>query len=143
MGELLLVVQAKTQTRSHPTAPARPLVGGGLTDGFDRQAKHSGLVWNREIRAFPKSITARTPGTVTLVSATLVASTMRRRVPEANTLAWSSTESRPYSGRFPNGPPDGAAAGDPACMTSAHGSHAPPKGRSARPPLAFRQFHRM
>ena len=43
MGELLLVVQAKTQARAHPTAAARPLVGGGLTDGFDRQAEHSGF----------------------------------------------------------------------------------------------------
>ena len=43
MGELLLVVQTKTQTWAHPTATTGPLVRGGLTDGFDRKTKHSGF----------------------------------------------------------------------------------------------------
>ena len=43
-------------------------------------------------------MTNRTPGIVSEVSATLVASTTRRRVCPANTLSWSGPVSRPYSG---------------------------------------------
>ncbi len=52
----------------------------------------------RLMRAVPASITYRMPGTVRLVSATLVASTMRRRMPagrEPKTRCWSAALSRP------------------------------------------------
>ena len=48
----------------------------------------------REIRAVPGSITYRMPGTVSDVSATLVASTIRRPVCGAKTLCWSAADSR-------------------------------------------------
>ncbi len=48
----------------------------------------------REIRAVPGSITYRMPGTVSDVSATLVASTIRRPVCGANTRCCSAAESR-------------------------------------------------
>ena len=51
------------------------------------------------MRAVPASITYLMPGTVRLVSATLVASTTRRRMPGArfvsNTRCWSAALSRP------------------------------------------------
>ncbi len=48
----------------------------------------------REIRAVPGSITYRMPGTVSEVSATLVASTMCRARCGEKTLCWSAVESR-------------------------------------------------
>ena len=39
------------------------------------------------------------PGTVIEVSATLVASTTRRRAPVRNTLSWSATLNREYKGK--------------------------------------------
>ena len=51
------------------------------------------------MRAVPASITYLMPGTVRLVSATFVASTMRRRTPATvegwNTRCWSAEDSRP------------------------------------------------
>ncbi len=54
-----------------------------------------------EMRAVPGSMTYLMPGTVSEVSATLVASTTRRAAPGArrwNTLCWSAADSREYSG---------------------------------------------
>ena len=48
----------------------------------------------REMRAVPGSTTYRMPGTVSDVSATFVASTIRRPVCGAKTLCWSAAESR-------------------------------------------------
>ena len=79
----------KRRHKPGPTRPQRPdrwWAEAWLMGSTGKRSTRV-LVWNREIRAIPKSITARTPGTVTLVSATLVASTMRRRFPEAKTLA--------------------------------------------------------
>jgi hypothetical protein len=51
------------------------------------------------MRAVPASMTYLMPGTVRLVSATFVASTMRRRVPAVddgwNTRCWSALLRRP------------------------------------------------
>ena len=55
----------------------------------------------RLMRAVPVSTTYRIPGTVRLVSATLVARTMRLRMPagaRSNTRCCSAALSRPYSG---------------------------------------------
>ena len=49
----------------------------------------------REIRAVPGSMTYRIPGTVSEVSATFVASTMRRRPLGAKTRCWSAIDCRP------------------------------------------------
>ena len=54
----------------------------------------------RGSRASPVSITARTPGSVTLLSATLVAKTTRRCAPGANTRACSSTLISPCSAQI-------------------------------------------
>ena len=54
----------------------------------------------REIRAVPGSITYLMPGTVSEVSATLVASTIRRCEDGANTRFCSAMDSRPNSGRI-------------------------------------------
>ena len=58
------------------------------------------------MRATPVSMTAVMPGTVSEVSATLVASTTRRRVCGSNTRCCSAAESREYSGTMskPRGP---------------------------------------
>ena len=52
----------------------------------------------REMRAVPGSTTYRMPGTVSEVSATLVASTTRRPACGANTRCCSAADSRAYSG---------------------------------------------
>ena len=53
----------------------------------------------RLMRAVPASMTYLMPGTVRLVSATFVASTIRRRTPATvegwNTRCWSAEDSRP------------------------------------------------
>ncbi len=54
----------------------------------------------REMRANPGSITKRMPGTVSEVSATFVASTMRRPVWSLKIFCWSPAARRPYSGRI-------------------------------------------
>ncbi|SKT89900.1 Uncharacterised protein [Mycobacteroides abscessus subsp. abscessus] len=51
------------------------------------------------MRAVPGSMTYRMPGTVSEVSATLVASTTRLPVCDAKTLCCSAVGSRAYSGR--------------------------------------------
>jgi hypothetical protein len=84
-------MQMPASTRPH--RPARWLAEAWLTGSI-------GSLWTlvrveyREIRATPASTTYRMPGTVSDVSATLVASTTRRRPCCSKTLCCSADESR-------------------------------------------------
>ena len=76
--EVLLGVQPDADAVGDAPAAALPLVGRRLGDRLDRQPLDLRPVLYREIRAVPVSITYLMPGTVSEVSATLVAKTTRR-----------------------------------------------------------------
>src|SRR5665648_643193 len=77
--------------------PARWLAEAWLTGSIGSRCTLVALD-QREIRAVPGSTTYRTPGTVSEVSATLVARMTRRVVCRANTRCCSADDSRAYSG---------------------------------------------
>ena len=93
--EVLLRVQADAGARRDAPAPARSLGGGRLRDRLDRAAAAPwcGGCTGRCGRCRDRS-RRRCPGTVSDVSATLVASTMRRPGCGANTRCCSAADSR-------------------------------------------------
>src|SRR5665647_1436725 len=82
---------------TRPQRPARWLAEAWLTGSIGSRCTLVALD-QREIRAVPGSTTYRTPGTVSEVSATLVARMTRRVVCRANTWCCSADDSRAYSG---------------------------------------------
>src|SRR5674476_666184 len=82
---------------TRPQRPARWLAEAWLTGSIGSRCTLVALD-QREIRAVPGSTTYRTPGTVSEVSATLVARMTRRVVCRANTRCCSADDSRAYSG---------------------------------------------
>ncbi len=82
--------------------PQRPLRWFALACDTDSMGRCCTFVrWlYREIRAVPGSTTYLIPGTVSEVSATLVASTIRRPGCDWNTRCCSAADSRAYSGRI-------------------------------------------
>ena len=81
-----------------PARPERWLALAWLIASIGRRCTFARTEY-RLMRAVPASTTYLMPGTVRLVSATLVASTTRRRMPGArfvsNTRCWSAALSRP------------------------------------------------
>ncbi len=84
--------QSRTQ-RPGPSRPARPArwVGRRATDRAESQPVEAVPASKRAIRANPPSTTVVTPSTVSAVSATLVASTTRRRGPARSARLCSSS----------------------------------------------------
>ena len=74
-----IAATAGTPAIGDAAGAAGALVGGGLRNGGDLESREPLFGSKRGSRASPLSITTRTPGRVTLDSATLVASTTRRR----------------------------------------------------------------
>ncbi len=93
-------MQMPSATR--PQRPARWFALAWLTGSIGSRCTLSRWLY-REIRAVPGSTTYRMPGTVSDVSATLVASTIRRPGCGAKTRCCSAADSRAYSGSTSTG----------------------------------------
>src|SRR5665648_516561 len=122
---------------TRPHRPARWFADAWLTGSIGSRCTLVALD-QREIRAVPGSTTYRTPGTVSEVSATLVARTTRRVVCRANTRCCSADDSRAYSGNSSTArglrvPAGVHRAGDPAHLAGL-GDSADGRGGRRRDP---------
>ena len=96
---------SKLPKRTHTpaaTRPARPrrCSSEAWLAGSTNNLSMRDLGEKRLMRTRPLSTTKRTPGTVKLLSATLVASVTRRVFAGANTSSCCASPKRPYSGRI-------------------------------------------
>ena len=77
---------------------ASPMVVEGRVAVGDIADVHPGMTAEVHLTAYKQRVAPMINGTVSEVSATLVASTMRRCGPGWNTRSWSFADSRAYSG---------------------------------------------